>query len=204
MKQLIPTNDYEAYKKRQWKNVEKIYELKNYSKHLDIISKIISIKDISKNSKVLCIGARYGVEVNVFEDLGFSNINAIDIYPRSTNVEEGDMHKLSFKDDLFNIIYTHHSLDHSLFPKQAVKEMYRVSDKNAVWIHTIPYDDFGKEEAIDFDSSNEIEAFLEPYTHEIIYKQQVYRRDDGCVVPAGFCLPKGWKNELRLIIKINK
>ena len=204
MKQLISTDSYEAYKKRQWKKINRLYELKLFSKHIDIISKLPINENFRKESKVLCIGARYGIEVEVFKQLGFSNISAIDIYPRSENIIEADMHNLPFSDNSFDIIYTHHSLDHSLFPEKAVKEMYKVSKKTAFWIHTIPFDDYGKEEAIDFDSSNEIIAFFKKYTTEIIYQQEVIKNQNGFIEPAGFCLPKGWKNELRIILKIEK
>lgn len=204
MKQLISTDNYEAYKKRQWKKIDRLYELKNFSKHIDIISKLSINENLKRESEILCIGARYGIEVEVFKQLGFANITAIDIYPRSKNVIEADMHSLPFSDNSFDIIYTHHSLDHSLFPQKAVDEMYRVSKKIAFWIHTIPFNDFGKEEAIDFDTSNEIIMFFKKYTNEIIYKQEVIRNDNGFIEPAGFCLPKGWKNELRIILNIKK
>lgn len=204
MKQLISTNNYEAYKKRQWKEIDRLYELKLFSKHIDIISKLSISENLKKERKILCIGARYGVEIEVFKQLGYSNISAIDIYPRSENVIEADMHNLPFSDNSFDIIYTHHSLDHSLFPEKAVKEMYKVSKKSAFWIHTVPFNDYGKEEAIDFDSSSEIISFFEKYTTEIIYKQEVIRNKNGFIEPAEFCLPKGWKNELRIIFKIEK
>ena len=204
MKQLISTDNYEAYKKRQWKEIDRLYELKLFSKHINIISKLSINNNLKKESKVLCIGARYGIEVEVFKQLGFSNISAIDIYPRSKSVIEADMHNLPFTENSFEIIYTHHSLDHSLFPEKAVKEMYRVSNKTAYWIHTIPFNDYGKEEAIDFDSSNEIIMLFKKYTNEIIYKQEVIRNDNGFIEPAGFCLPKGWKNEIRIILRIEK
>jgi SAM-dependent methyltransferase len=204
MKQLISTDNYKAYREKQWKEIDRLYELKLFSKHVDIISELSIDENYRKESHVLCIGARYGIEVEVFKQLGFTNISAIDIYPRSENVIEADMHNMPFLDNYFDIIYTHHSLDHSLFPEKAVNEMYRVSKKSAFWIHTIPFDDYGKEEAIDFDSPNEIISFLKKYTTVIVYKQEVTRNSNGFIEPVGFCLPKGWKNEFRIILKINK
>lgn len=204
MKQLILTDNYQEYKKRQWKEVDRLYELKLFSKHVDIISKL-PIDDNEKNrSNVLCIGARYGIEIEVFKQLNFKNINAIDIYPRSKNIIEADMHNLPFHENQFDIIYTHHSLDHSLFPIKAVEEMYRVSKHNSFWIHSVPFDDYGKEEAIDFDNADEIISLFSKFTSEIIYKQEVVRNESGFVEPKGFFLPKGWNNELRIILKIEK
>lgn len=202
MKQLMKIDNYDSYLKNQWKEIDRLYELKLFSKHIDIISKL----DIEQNKvkKILCVGSRYGIELMAFRELGYIFINAIDIYPRSNEIIKADMHSLPFNDNSFDIIYTHHSLDHSLFPKKAVNEMFRVSKPNSFWIHTIPFNDFGKEEAIDFDSANEIVDFLETYTKKIIYKQVVSRNEEGFVIPIGCSLPKNWKNELRIIIKTNK
>ena len=202
MKQLIPINSYEDYKKKQWKEVGRLYELKLFSKHIDIISKV-NIQEKTK-AKILCVGSRYGIEVEAFKQLGYTNIQAIDIYPRADFITEADMHNLPFSDNTFTIVYTHHSLDHSLFPQKAVEEMYRVSKNNATWIHSIPFDDYGKEEAIDFDSANEILDFFKKYTRSEVYAQDVRRLENGLIAPLGFYLPEGWKNELRLIIEINK
>ena len=63
MKQLISTDDYEEYKRKQWKNIDRIYELKLFSKHVDIIEQLLpNITNLEKK-KVLCVGARYGIEV---------------------------------------------------------------------------------------------------------------------------------------------
>ena len=202
MKQLISINNYEDYKKRQWKEVDRIYELKLFSKHVDIISKA-NIQEKTE-AKILCIGSRHGIEIEAFKQLGYTNIQAIDLYPRADFIIEADMHNLPFLDNTYTIIYTHHSLDHSLFPKKAVEEMYRVSKSNATWIHSVPFDDYGKEEAIDFDSANEILEFFKKYTGKQVYAQEVRRLENGLIRPLGFYLPEGWKNELRLIIEINK
>lgn len=202
MKQLIKTDDYDNYLKKQWKQLDRLYELKLFSKHIDIISKL----DIEqkRNKKILSIGSRYGIELMAFKELGYTFIDGIDIYPRSKEIIKADMHSLPFDDNSFDIVYSHHSLDHSLFPTKAIKEMFRVSKPNSFWIHTIPFDDFAEEEAIDFDSADEIIQFLTLYANDIIYKQEVSLNQNGFVVPKGCYLPENWKNELRIIMEINK
>ena len=204
MKQLISINNYDAYKKRQWKKVDRLYELKLFSKHVNIISKLPVEDKFRKDCEIICVGARYGIEIEAFKQLGFVNVKAIDIYPRSNEIIKADMHNLPFDDNSFDIVYTHHSLDHSLFPLKAVKEMFRVSRKCAFWIHTVPFNDYGIEEAIDFDTPEEITDFFGNYTKEIIYRQSVMRNENGFIEPPGFCLPTGWRNELRIVLEINK
>jgi len=195
-------NDYEKYISNQLKDVNRIYELKLFSKHADMIEKlIISSPDISPLSKVLCIGARYGIEMKVFQEFGFysANIFGIDIYPRDEKIIKADMHNLPFEPETFDIIYSHHSLDHALFPKKAMEEFQRVSKKNAHWILSIPFDDYGKEEAIDFDSPDEIKELVLQYKNKIIYELIVKRNKDGFVEPNTTWLPENWKNEIRII-----
>lgn len=55
MKQLISTDNYDAYKKRQWKEIDRLYELKLFSKHVDIIAKIPNIDALKKESNVLVL-----------------------------------------------------------------------------------------------------------------------------------------------------
>ena len=204
MKQLISTDDYEEYKRKQWKNIDRIYELKLFSKHVDIIEQLLpNITNLEKK-KVLCVGARYGIEVEVFKQLGFSNITAVDIYPRADFIIKGDMHQLPFSDNCFDIIYSHHSLDHALFPQKALDQFYRVSRNNAFWVLSIPYNDFGPEEAIDFDSPDEIKQTLDNYSHKIVFEQAVWRDKDLSIQPRNTWLPEGWQSELRIIIQISK
>ena len=205
MKQLMNTNDYEGYLKKQWKMVDRIYELKLFSKHIDIIEQFLQIypEDTSLDSlQILCVGARYGIEMLAFEQLGFKyeNIKAIDIYPRNEQIINADMHDMPFGSNCFDIIYSHHSLDHSLFPEKALSEIKRVSTKDSYWLLTIPYNDFGKEESIDFDTAEEVESYVTRFKSNILYRKAVTRNADGFVEPKDTWLPKGWKNEIRLIV----
>lgn len=204
MKQLISTDNYEEYKRKQWKSVDRIYELKLFSKHVDLIEQLLPNISRKEKQQVLCVGARYGIEVEVFKQLGFSEITAIDIYPRADVVIKGDMHQLSFSDNSFDVIYSHHSLDHALFPQKALDEFYRVSRNQAYWVLSIPYNDFGPEEAIDFDSPEEIKQALAHYPHSIVFKQAVWRDKDLSIHPRNTWLPEGWKSELRIIIQLLK
>lgn len=203
MKQLMNTDDYNSYKEKQWKNVDRVYELKLFSKHIDMIERLVSNIEDTSNKKVLCIGARYGIEMLAFEQMGFAkeNIIGIDIYPRQESIFEADMHNLPFEKETFDIVYSHHSIDHSLFPQKALDEISRVSKKGTYWVFSIPFDDYGKEEAIDFDSDLEIFNFLKQYNKEFIYQLSVIRNKEGFVLPIETWLPNGWKNELRIILK---
>ena len=205
MKQLMETDNYAKYIQKQWKEIDRTYELKLFSKHIDMIEKFV--EQIGPESieklKVLCVGARYGIEMLAFEQMGFSkeNIIGVDIYPRSNNILKADMHNLPFEKGFFDVVYSHHSIDHSLNPHNALSEMKRVSNKNSYWIFSIPFNDYGKEEAIDFDTADEIIQFVKEFGKEVFFQLQVTRNKDGFVEPNSTWLPVGWKNEIRLIVK---
>ena len=204
MKQLMDKNDYEKYISKQWNDVDRIYELRLFSKHADMIEKLIlKNQEIQLNSKILCIGARYGIEMKVFEEFGFENNNiiGIDIYPRDKKIIKADMHNLPFESNTFDIIYSHHSIDHSLHPQKAMEEFNRVSKNDAKWVFSIPFDDFGKEEAIDFDSPEEIKELIFQFKNKLIYELIVKRNSNGYVEPSSTWLPDRWMNELRIIVK---
>lgn len=82
-----------------------------------------------QNLKVLVIGARTEVELFALLATGFKpeNISMIDLISYSPFVEIGDMHKLRFADDTFDIILLSHVLPYSSSPQKAAHELCRVA-----------------------------------------------------------------------------
>jgi ubiquinone/menaquinone biosynthesis C-methylase UbiE len=114
------------------------------------------------------------------------------------------MHKLPFASSSFDIVYSHHTLDHSLDPRKALSEMARVSRSGAVWVFTVPYNDHGPEESVDFDSPDEVVKYLlkaKGKKAEVLYRQEVVRTAAGHVLPSDTWLPRKWTTEVRLIIR---
>ena len=221
MKQIIKKNREAEYSEKQKKLVRngRLYELKMFSKHVDMIEQLDLLVDNPKDGRdkvlwqdykagcnVLCVGARYGIEMMAMREMGFAakKIVGMDLYPRDADVLRGDMHKMPFPDDSFDIIYSHHTLDHSLNPHKALSEMARVSRPGAVWVFTVPFDDYGPEESVDFDGPDEVEKFLlkaKGKKAEVLYRQVVVRDSKGHVIPPDTWLPRNWKNEIRIIVR---
>jgi len=221
MKQLMKKNSPSIYAEGQKKQVRggRLYELKMFSKHVDMLEQLDLLVDNPKSGRdkvlwqdhkggcdVLCVGARYGIEMLAMREMGYSasRVIGIDLYPRSDSVKRADMHRLPFSPASFDVIYSHHTLDHSLDPQRALKEMARVSRPGAVWIFTVPFDDHGPEESVDFDDADEVESCLlraKGKTAKVLYRQDVFRTSQGHVIPHSTWLPAGWKNEVRLIIR---
>ena len=221
MKQLMKKGRQGAYVEGQKKQVRggRLYELKMFSKHIDMLEQLdllvenpkpgrdkVLWQDHKGGSDVLCIGARYGIEMLAMREMGYaaSRVVGVDLYPRSEAVRRADMHQLPFVSASFDVIYSHHTLDHSLDPRRALAEMARVSRPGAVWVFTVPYDDHGPEESVDFDDADEVQSFLlraKGKGAKVLYRQDVVRTAQGHVEPPSTWLPAGWKNEVRLIVR---
>jgi SAM-dependent methyltransferase len=221
MKQLMKRNQPLVYLEGQKKQVRsgRLYELKMFSKHVDMLEQLdllvdnpqpgrekVLWQDYKAGCDVLCVGARYGIEMLAMREMGFSakKVMGIDLYPRGADVLRADMHKLPFAASSFDIVYSHHTLDHSLDPRKALAEMARVSRPGAVWVFTVPYNDYGQEESVDFDSPDEVERYLlkaKGRGAKVLYRQEVVRTPQGYVIPVDTWLPRKWANEVRLIVR---
>jgi len=132
---MIKKAHHESYDKYVEKQKEKTLDPDKREKWLTVEwqSKIDGFKNefkkfgniLNQNSKVLCIGARTGQEVEAFIQLGIKNVMGIDLVACPPHVIEGDMHKLSFADETFDIVYSN-IFDHSTNPAKFVSEIERV------------------------------------------------------------------------------
>jgi len=124
------TNFKKSRKKGSGKLVRKLCKLFEQTLH-----------DVQLDStNVLCLGARYGEEVQAWRLLGFNAIG-IDLDPGEDNsfVIPGDFHYIPFKDSIFDIVYTN-SIDHCLYFERLIKEMQRVLKNDGIVIITAKKD----------------------------------------------------------------
>ena len=79
--------------------------------------------------RILLIGCRTEYEVLLSLSYGFKegNIYAIDLISYSEYITVGDMHKLPFPDNFFNIVVCGWTLGYSVNPADALREMLRVT-----------------------------------------------------------------------------
>jgi len=102
--------------------------------------RINGFKDYIKQGKVLCLGARTGAEVMAFRNLGFPDAIGIDINPGKNNeyVIKGDFNNMNFEDNSFDTVYSN-CIDHAWNLRELSKEIFRVSNKNAILILEIDH-----------------------------------------------------------------
>lgn len=84
-------------------------------------------KWLSKDARIVCLGARQGTEVEVLRDIGFKNAYGVDVYPGPDNpfVRKGDFMRMDNEDSSVDLIYSN-SIDHVYDLDQFYKEQARI------------------------------------------------------------------------------
>ena len=126
----------------------------NFCSEFKVLVKHVSLK----TKRILCLGARYGEEVEALQKFGYNAIG-IDLVPYAPWVVEGDFHKIPFEENTFSVLYSN-SIDHIRdFPLFA-SEVCRVLTNDGWLLVKISMKDMGTYETLQLDSGEEfIQAF---------------------------------------------
>lgn len=126
--------DYVSYDEYVSHQQQKLQSLYHYKFHEGVDERLGNFRDRIRHAArhlsgdaVLCLGARFGEEVTVFRDLGFTNSIGIDIAPAADEslVRYGDFHNTNFPDDSFDAAYTN-AVDHVFQLDRFAEEAHRV------------------------------------------------------------------------------
>ncbi len=93
-----------------------------------------------KNLNILEIGGRDGFQANIISKKGHK-VTSIDINPLSPQihlVQKGNITKLNFQDDSFDLIFSSNMLQEIHNIDEAFMEMKRVLKKDGIIIHIVP------------------------------------------------------------------
>ena len=107
---------------------------------IDELETALEIFPNRKNLKILEIGGRDGFQANIISKKGHK-VTSIDINPLSPQihlVQKGDITKLNFEDDSFDLIYSSNMLQEIYNTNEAFMEMKRVLKKDGIIIHIVP------------------------------------------------------------------
>ena len=91
-------------------------------KLIDKTSEIINLGQC----EILCIGCRNTSEIEYFRQKGAKTAIGIDLFSEHPDILIMDMHKMTFEDNSFDLVYSSHSLEHSYDHKKVAKEIIRV------------------------------------------------------------------------------
>ena len=76
--------------------------------------------------------------LTIFNSKGLNDVIGIDLFSEDPRIHVMDMHKLTFADNSFDIVYSSHSLEHSYALEQVVQEISRVSRNHALIAIEVP------------------------------------------------------------------
>ena len=93
-----------------------------------LIKPLCVIESLSKDSKILTIGPRSEGEIFALIGYGFmpKNITGLDLISYSPWVKLGDMHKIPFEDNSFDVVVLGWVISYSHEPETVAKEVSRV------------------------------------------------------------------------------
>ncbi len=124
--QLKKTSD--KSKQEKWLGVE-------WKKKINIFKDLFTNIDkfINGKKKAICLGSRTGQEVVALQKLGVEDSIGIDLHEFKPYTIVGDIHKLDFPDNTFDLAFSN-IFDHSLYPEKFAAETYRVLQKGGIFI----------------------------------------------------------------------
>jgi SAM-dependent methyltransferase len=140
LKKIAPdlTPDYDHYLTGQLKRTI----IKNTNSLLPrteiLVNLILEKGQPPVSSKILCIGCRNTAELDYFQSMGLQNVIGIDLFSEDPRIRVMDMHKMTFADDAFDIVYSAHSLEHSYDIEQVTHEIIRVARDQAIIAIEVP------------------------------------------------------------------
>jgi len=129
--------DYQNYEEYLIEQKNKLNEgilwLNEYTAAYEVLLRNC-LTGLSLGNTCLCLGARLGTEVKVFNELGIFTVG-IDINPGKNNkyVVTGDASDIQYSDNSVDIVYTN-SLDHFLKIEKVIEEIKRVLVSNGYFL----------------------------------------------------------------------
>jgi len=157
-------NEYLTHQKSKLDNG--ISWLEKYEKtyYVLLIDWLKSTKLQFEGMSSLCVGARTGTEVKVFNDLGSFSVG-IDINPGKENkfVVWGDASDIQYADNTVDIVYTN-SLDHFLKIEESISEMCRVLKPKGYFILLINSPEDSKKDTFGSVHWDDVQDVLDYFT----------------------------------------
>ena len=123
--------------------------LKMCNNRMDLLIRPVSvIETLNKNCKILVIGPRNENDLFSLLAHGFAwrNIYGLDLITYSHKIILGDMHKMSFADNFFDVVLCGWTLSYSSTPGKAAKEICRVVRNGGIVGIGVEYSTMNKED----------------------------------------------------------
>ncbi len=125
-----------------------------------------------QNSKVLSVGPRLESEIFTLMSNGFKlkNIKAIDLQSYSNLIDLGDMLKMPYKNDTFDVLFAGWVIAYTDRVKEAINEFIRVSKNGSVICIGISHKPDIQLSKVPLKSSDEIISYFGENLNEVYFK----------------------------------
>lgn len=125
------------------------------------------------HSVVLCLGPRSNFELEIFRKKGFFNVVGIDLFSESPDILVMDMHRITFPDNRFDIIYCCHALEHAYDAHKAVSEIIRVARDGALIAIEVPVQCGARgADLIHFRDLDNLYVVFRPYIEQMLWSEE--------------------------------
>lgn len=140
----------------------------------DLIGLLVRCDDRSpKGRSVLCVGCRNLHELRVCHAAGFGPVVGIDLLASEATIQAMDMHAMAFPDQVFDVVFSCHSLEHAYDAHVVLKEWHRVTAPDGTWVIEVPV---GYEttavDRVDFTNLDGLKAACAPYLERVLFSDE--------------------------------
>jgi SAM-dependent methyltransferase len=138
--------------------------------HTILLITLIAKKIDLTQANVLCVGCRNTAEIDYFTQQSVQKVVGVDLFSENDRIQVMDMHAMTFNNDQFDLVYSAHSLEHSINPEQAILEFLRVLKPGGSIVIEVPiqYEVRGSD-LVDFKSAIELIDMFQPHVNEIYW-----------------------------------
>jgi SAM-dependent methyltransferase len=159
-----------------------------------LVGRTVDLGGLGPSSRVLCVGCRNPVEIELFLASGVGTVAGIDLFSQHEQILVMDMHAMTFDDGAFDAVYASHSLEHAAAPAEALGEFRRVVCAGGVIAIEVPVRHRGHDaDLTEFAGVEDLVAQLEPFAARILWQEEQPARsetnDQGSAVARAIFQP---------------
>jgi len=138
-----------------------------------LIDRTIGALPRPADASVLCVGCRNGFELDEFRRRGSGTVVGIDLFSQRSDIIVMDMHRMTFQENTFDVVYSSHSLEHSYEVESVAAEIGRVARDGAVVAVEVPVrTSASAADRIVFEGSADVRRYFEPFIGEILWEEE--------------------------------
>lgn len=124
-------------------------------------------------SHVLSLGPRNDIEIQILESLGLGRVTGLDLWPASRRIRRGDMHKMPFPDEQFDLVFASHVFEHAYDFGTVAAECLRVLRRPGLVFAAVPTNFTPNDhDRTLFRSAEDLVARFRPARPEVLYASE--------------------------------